>query len=153
MKESPNTIKLEQMLRSSKIVADGFMGNDNRTLYELLAADGRQLASLAITPRQLAQRMKEITEITIPQLGNWIKIDDNIKAKSDDFKGMLICPWPHPASFDKRLTTVQAVDSDEEITWSDLHIHMIGEHGFFEGHGSAMRIEPGELIRLIFRES
>jgi hypothetical protein len=34
--------------------------------------------------------------------------------------------------------------------WSDLNIHLIAKHGFFEGKGSAFRIEPKELISTIF---
>jgi hypothetical protein len=31
-----------------------------------------------------------------------------------------------------------------------LNIHLVEEHGFFEGRGAFFRIEPEELIRVIF---
>ena len=52
--------------------------------------------------------------------------------------------------FAKRVTTIKLTESGEAISWSDLNIHLIEEHGFFEGKGSAFRIEPGELVRVIF---
>jgi hypothetical protein len=36
------------------------------------------------------------------------------------------------------------------ISWTDLNIHMIEAHGFFEGKGSFFRIEPIELQRFCF---
>jgi hypothetical protein len=37
----------------------------------------------------------------------------------------------------------------EEIRWTALNIHMIKEHGFYEGKGSPFRIEPLDLIRVL----
>jgi hypothetical protein len=62
----------------------------------------------------------------------------------------LVCPWPHPARFAKRVTTIRTAKTGRTIKWSDLNIHLIAEHGFFEGKGSTFRIEPGELIKVIF---
>ena len=39
MKQSPDMQKLEQMLRSSVLVAGGFMGNDVRVVTEIIEAD------------------------------------------------------------------------------------------------------------------
>lgn len=150
MKESPETKKLEQMLRSSKLVAGGFMGNDKRSAYEVIEADTRQLEKLGITKDQLAEKMKQITELTKPQLGNWIGIDENLQAKSDDFKGILVCPWPHAGRIQKRITTVKNTLNGQMIKWTDLNIHLIQEHGFFEGKGSEFRIEPETLFSVIF---
>ena len=150
MKESPEIKKLEQMLRSSKLAAGGFMGNDKRSAYEVIEADTRQLEKLDITREQLAEKMKQITELTKPQLGNWIKIDEYLQAKSDDFKGMLVCPWPHAGRIQKRITTVKNVVNGQTIMWSDLNVHLIEEHGFFEGKGSGFRIEPETLFSVIF---
>ena len=39
MKESPQTKMLEEMLRSSKFVAGGFMGTDRRSVSEIIDSD------------------------------------------------------------------------------------------------------------------
>jgi hypothetical protein len=36
------------------------------------------------------------------------------------------------------------------VQWSDLSIHLIGAHGFFEGRGSFFRLEPAELVAILF---
>lgn len=150
MKESPQAKKLEEILRSSKLVSGGFMGKDLRSLSEIVSADGAELSRLGKTAYDVAARMQEITNIAIAGLGNWVKIDNHREAKVDEAKGMLVCPWPHPGRFAKRVTTLKLVESGDTISWSDLNIHLIAEHGFFEGHGSAFRIEPAKLIPAIF---
>ncbi len=153
MKKTHEMEKLDNVLRSSRIVAGGFLGHDNRDVIEIIQADMATVEHLGYSLEAVAARMQEITDLAKSGLGVYVDVGDKLKGCVDEAKGKIVCPWPHPAGFDKRLTTVLAVDSDDvegSITWSDLHIHMIGEHGFFEGHGSSMRIEPGKLIAIVF---
>lgn len=150
MKESPQDKKLDEILRSSRLAAGGFMGDDTRTVSEIIDADAGDLAKLDVTKEQVAARMRHITDLAKPGLGTWVRIEEHLEARVDEARGRLICPWPHPGTFHKRMTTVRAVGSNRSIRWFDLNIHLIDEHGFFEGKGSDFRIEPQELIRFIF---
>ena len=150
MKESPQMQRLEEILRSSKLVSGGFMGTDTRRVFEVIEADANILTKFGYTDQEVAHRMQQITDMAIEGLGTWVKIDKNIQAKVDEAKGSQPCPWPHIGRFAKRETTVMCTDSDKTVMWSDLNIHLIGEHGFFEGKGSNFRNEPEELISIIF---
>ena len=150
MKKSPKEAKLEEILRSSKLVADGFLGSDTRDVSEIIEIDAAALGKLQITCRQLAVRMQEITDIAKVALGNWIAVDDKRTAKVEEAKGSLICPWGHIGKFAKRVTTVKLIESGQIAQWSDLSIHFIAEHGFFEGRGARYRIDPEKLIKIIF---
>ena len=150
MKQSADIVKLEEFLRSSKLVLGGFMGDDRRALSEVLDADAAVLEKAGVTAEQLADRMQEITDKAIAGLGVWIDIDGKLMAKVDEAKGAIVCPWPHPASFAKRVTTVKCVKFSQTLKWSDLGIHLIGVHGFFEGKGSQLRTEPMELVRMLW---
>ena len=150
MKESPQDRKLDDILRSSRLVAGGFMGHDRRDVHEIIDADVGTLAGLGLSKEQLALRMRQITELAKPGLGTWIEIDRNLQAKVDEARGRLVCPWPHSGCFSKRITTVRVKETDACIRWSDLNAHLIGEHGFFGGRGSDFRVEPAEFVRLIF---
>ena len=138
------------MLRSSRIVAGGFLGTDSRPLEEIVDADLVSLAHLGYTVAQVADRMQELTVFAIPELGNPVAVGGNLTVTSQDYMGRIICPWPHPMRLAKRLTTARRVDTDQSVRWTDLNIHMIAEHSFFEGKGSAFRVEPARLIRVIF---
>ena len=151
MKQSPQEKKLEETLRSTKLVAGGFMGTDPRPSLEVIEQDTRTLENLGYTSVQLAQRMHELTEQAKPRLGNWIEAEvGKLRVKSEDFKGSLVCPWPHPGAFGKRITTAERLDTGQTLSWSDLNIHMIESHGFFEGRGAFFRIEPAEAIQILF---
>jgi hypothetical protein len=149
-KESPQLQKLQEILRSSKLVAGGFMGSDSRCVLDIIDADVAELSRLSVTAEDIALRMRQISDIAKAALGNWAEIDPRRQAMTEEAKGALPCPWPHPGKFAKRITTVTLTDSGETIRWSDLNIHLIADHAFFEGRGSPFRIEPQKLIRIIF---
>lgn len=148
-KKPPQLQRLQEVLRSSKLVYGGFMGTDTRSVLDVIDADLAELSRLAITAGRIAARMQEITDIAKNGLGNWVKIDEIRQAMTEEVKGTLVCPWPHPGKFAKRVTTVKLNQSNQIVFWSDLNIHLIAEHCFFEGKGSAFRIEPEKLIRII----
>jgi hypothetical protein len=150
MKISPREQKLEEVLRSSKLVAGGFMGNDRRRLSEIIDADLAAIFRSKLTVKQIAERMQEITQKATEGLGNWVAIDRSRQAMVDEAKGWLACPWPHSGRFAKRVTILKLMKSGATMKWSDLNIHMIAAHGFFEGKGSNFRIEPKLLIEMIF---
>jgi hypothetical protein len=150
MKESPEARNLEQILRSSKMSAGGFMGSDSRSVAEIIDADAFEVSKYGYTVQQLSSRMQEITNTAKRGLGTWIKVDEKHQAMVEEARGSIVCPWPHRRRFAKRITTVKHLDSEQIIRWTDLNIHLIAEHGFFEGRGSAFRVEPGKLTKVIF---
>ncbi|MFH1615172.1 MAG: hypothetical protein ABIG61_08835 [Planctomycetota bacterium] len=150
MKRSPEKKKLEEILRSSKLVAGGFLGSDNRDLDEIIACDAVQISRLGYTKEQIAGRMREITAAGVARLGMAVVVEGKIEVKVDEWKGMIVCPWPHQGRYAKRITIARDVKSGRIIRWSDLNTHMIGQHGFFEGKGSLFRLEPGKLVEIIF---
>ena len=153
MKQSPQEKKLEEILRSTKLVAGGFMGTDSRHPVEVIQQDGAELEKFGLTPAQVAQRMRKLTELAKPRLGNWIDSSFyQLHVKSEDFKGSLVCPWPHSGMFDKRITTVERLDTGQKLSWTDLNIHMIEAHGFFEGCGAFFRIEPADAVQILFAD-
>ena len=150
MKKAPDTQKLEQILKSSAFSAAGFMGTDARSLAEIIDADLAEISRLGYTPQQITERMGRITDTAAKALGNWILIDDTYRAMIVEVKGRIPCPWPHAGNFAKRVTILKDNNTGSEIKWSDLNIHLIAEHNFFEGRGSAFRIEPKEIIEMLF---
>jgi len=106
-KRSPQLQRLEEVLHSSKLVSGGFMGSDNISVLDVIDADLAELSQLDITAERIAARMQEITDIAKAGLGNWVKIDENRQAMTEEAKGSLVCPWPHPGKFAKRVTTVK----------------------------------------------
>jgi hypothetical protein len=150
MKESPDIGKLNDVLRTSPLVAGGFMGDDPRSVSEVIEADAAELFRLGVSARDLAIKMEEITDRAGEELGAWARLDDRREAKTDEARGWTPCPWPHGGAFRKRVTTLRLRDSGRTVQWSDLNIHFIAAHGFFEGKGSSFRTEPADLAAALF---
>ena len=64
-------------------------------------------------------------------------------------KGIVSDPFGDPGVFPKVNTTVRNLDLDKEVTFTDLHIHCILVHGFYEGKGSSFRLDPELLIQVL----
>lgn len=150
MKRSPEAKRLEEILRCSRIVAGGFMGKDPRILEEIVEADGAELVRLGFPARKIAARMRELTERGKEGLGTPVRLDDNWEVVVDENRGRTVCPWPHAGSHQKTVTTVRRLDTGRIARWSDLSIHLIEAHTFFQGRGSPFRIEPEALVALLF---
>ena len=150
MKKSPQSQKLEKMLRASKISSCGFLGIDQRSLDEIIEADAAQIERLGYTNDRIASRMRELTGIALSGLGDWVRISENIEVSIDDNRGSIPCPWSHGVRCSKMITSARRIDTKVSVRWSELNIHMIEAHGFYEGKGAAFRLEPALLIKVIF---
>jgi hypothetical protein len=150
MKKDPEQRKLENVLRNPKFSACGFLGDDTRTVWEIIDADAAELERLDVTREQIATRMEELTEQGIPGMGDWVTVSDTLQVQVDDTRGSIPCPWAHGVRCLKRITTIERIDTGQKLRWSDLTIHLIKEHGFFQGKNSPYRLEPKDLIKALW---
>jgi hypothetical protein len=150
MKKSPQQERLEKMLDASKFSACGFMGNDTRAIWEIVDADAIALEQMGFTKEKVANRMQEITDQGIQGFGDWIVVSETIRVRVDDTRGKIPCPWSHGVRCLKRITTIERTDTGRSLRWSDLNIHLILAHGFFQGKGSLYRLEPKELVNVLW---
>jgi hypothetical protein len=141
--------ELEALLRSGKLVLGGFMGWDDRELYEVIEEDLRAVWGEGRTVGELAARMAELTEAGIAGLGNPVMFG-GFEITVEENKGLNFCPWDCQDHLSKRVTVVKRMKDGKSLRWADLSIHMIRRHGFFEGKGSLYRLEPKELIGVVF---
>ena len=150
MKRSPEAKRIEEVLRCSRIVAGGFFGVDTRILEEIIETDAASLNKLGTTAPRIAALMREITERGKAGLGTAVKFDEKRQVVVDENRGQTVCPWPHAGGYQKTITTVRRLDTGATARWSDLSLHFIEAHGFFQGKGSAFRVEPEDLVGVLF---
>ena len=131
------------------ISRDGFLGDDKRPLRAILGEDDQRVAALGLTHKTIADRMRYLTEAGKARLGAAAVIDGVYEVRADDTRGGIPCAWPHDGLFDKTMVRLRRLDTGEELRWSELMIHLIGEHGFYQGKGSPYRLAPAELARVL----
>ena len=132
-------------LQPGTVAREGFLGSDSRSLADILAADQAAVERLHLSHPQIARRMKELRDAGQKGLGDWIVIPPQWEARVDAVRGHLPCPFGDPGLYSKTLIAVRNTRLGMEIVYSDLLIHLIEEHGFYEGRGSPFRLDPERI--------
>lgn len=151
VKQSPHLDLVEREMR--RIGMGTFLGSDPRRLAEILDHDHESVNALGLTNEQIASRLEEITHAAKKNLGDRLTIENRYEVRAEEHRGMIPCPWKHPQGlFFKSYMELQDKKSGETLIWSDLSIHLIREHGFFQGKGSPFRLEPTVLKRVFWSD-
>jgi hypothetical protein len=149
MKQTPELTAAQSQMAPGLISRDGFLGDDPRLLADILAEDAARVAALGLTHAQIAERMQVFTDAARRMLGAPAEVEDRYEVAIQEVRGVVPCPWPHPGTFPKSMVRLTRKDTGETISWTELQIHMVAEHGFYEGRGSPFRIAPADLARIL----
>jgi len=146
MKQSKILDNIQDQMKPGKITLSGFLGNDDRKLIDILIEDDAVVKRMDLTHEDIAQKMIYFKDKGLKGLGEFIKVPPHFEVRVDSVRGKIPCPFGDPGVFKKINTTVKNLDKNMEITYTDLNIHMIYAHGFYEGKGSDFRLEPKKII-------
>lgn len=149
MKQTLEMRKIQDKMAPGVITRDGFLGEDHRNLVDILTTDDGTVRRLGYRHQDIAMRMVELRDAGMAGLGEFIDVETHFEVRVDSVRGKLPCPFGDPGIFPKTNTTVRNKTLGRELTFTDLHIHLIGSHGFYEGLGSAFRLDPEALIAIL----
>lgn len=146
MKKADILNSIEQRLRDSTATRKGFLGRDERGLAAILQADDAAIRRRGLTHAHVAQHLLALRQAGWERLGDPVSVPPHFEICVDAARGTLPCPFGDQGSFAKVNTTVHNLESGREITFTDLNIHLIAAHGFYEGHGAQFRLDPEQLM-------
>jgi len=149
MKQTPEFDKIQQQMKKGVITLDGFLGDDTRNLVDIIASDSMTVNRLNTTCKAIADRMEYFKNLGLTGLGEFISVDDTFDVKVDSVRGLLPSPFGGKGMYGKINTTVVNKKTGRSIVYTDLHIHFIADHCFFEGKGSPFRLEPEDLVTVL----
>lgn len=149
MKQTVQMKAVQEKMKPGVITRDGFLGTETRNLVDILVEDDAAVKRMNLDHQTIANRMIELREAGLRGLGNFIHVEPHYDIRVDSVRGKLPCPFGDPGIFPKTNTTVRNLKLNREITYTDLNIHMIMAHGFYEGKGSAFRLDPDELVQML----
>ena len=153
MKQPPELTKAEKAMKPGVLTKDGFLGTDNRHLIDILTEDEAEVARLGLTHKIIAGRMRYFRDEGLKGEGLSVEVEGKFEVMTDSFKGKLACPFGHPGMIAKTNVSVTNKETGRKIYFSDLDIHLIGSHGFYQGIGSLYRVSPKELKEVLEIES
>lgn len=149
VKRDPMTAKIEANMRPGVISLSGFLGNDTRSLDQIIADDSALIRRLGYSTEIISQTMERFRDLGKKGLGEYCSISDNFDVKVESVRGKMVSPFSDRVLVRKTNTTVLNRRLKRSVTYTDMHIHMIGMHSFFEGKGSPYRLEPAELVDIL----
>lgn len=153
MKQSPQLQKIQENLKPGVITLHGFLGSDDRNLIDILTEDDGAVKRLGLSHESIAARMEMLRDQGKDGLGEFIQVPPYFEVRVDSVRGKLPSPFGGPGLHQKRNTIVRNTNLNKEIVFSDLHIHLIKNHGFYEGKGSLFRLDPAALCEILEIES
>ena len=137
---------IEQTLRQASTTREGFLGQDERDLTAIIQTDAAAIRRRGLTHAYIAQHLLALRQAGWEGLGEPVSVPPHFEVCVDAARGTLPCPFGEQGSFAKVNTTVRNLESGKEITFTDLNIHLIAKHGFYEGHGAQFRLDPEQLM-------
>ena len=149
MKHNPAEQMTRDRLEPGHSSIQGFLGTDERTLADIIAADTGEVEAAGLTVEILGAFLEHL-HVTAD--GGWESrvpmYDGKISVRSDETLGQIPCPFACGASCHKAIIAIKDPDGNDLMHVTPLDAHLIEKHGFFEGKGSPYRIEPNALIAL-----
>jgi hypothetical protein len=136
--------KAFEMMKDGFVSKEGFLGNDKRSVLEIIDADEKEMRELKINPEYIADKMEMMVSEAKKALGETTLIQGKWEARIDETRGYLNCPFSDGVTR-KNVIEVTNRKSGKKIVFSELSIHLIKEHHFFQGKGSCYRLEPAIL--------
>jgi len=149
MKQQPELQAIQENMLPGKFSAEGFLGEDDRNLADILLDDQKAVDRLGLTHEEIAAKMIALTDFGMASLAKPVEFEETFEVVVEDFMGRIPCPFRDNYGNDKRSTKVTRLSDGKVMGWTDLSIHMIEKHGFYEGKGSSYRLEPDELAEFL----
>lgn len=149
MKKSPGEAALSNNLKPSKFSADGFMGQDTRTIDELISTDDKKMNKMGISAAALVDALKSAHQKAKEAFGAEIEIHEGVFASHFEARGKIPSPFSGDGVFEKGETIVLEKKTGKQMIITELGIALIEKHRFFQGLGSRYRIDPGVAVRLL----
>ncbi|MEJ5256750.1 MAG: hypothetical protein WHS64_00715 [Fervidobacterium sp.] len=148
MKMTPKYIRAQENMKPGKITADGFLGDDDRNIVDIIAADEEEFQFLGLDFVEVAKLMRKLMKEGLKGLGEPISFE-KWEIRVDEARGFLACPF-QDGIFRKRVAVVRNMNNNTEIMYSDLSIHLLAAHHFLQGKGAKFRLEPAIIKAVLY---
>jgi hypothetical protein len=149
MKKTPAQQGAQDNLASSAFSADGFLGTDPRDLSAILAADQETVDRLGTTHADLALKLRRLARLGAVEFGRPVAVGAHLEVAVEEHRGTIPCPFRDAHRVMKRITTVTDRRTGESLRFTELNVHLIEAHGFYEGKDSAFRVEPAAVVKML----
>lgn len=148
MKVRPEMMDIERDMEAGRLSLEGYLGSDIRPVEKIIEDDKAILDDMGITAEDIGKKMRRLTLKGMDELGDPIVLG-NFEVEVIEYMGWAGCPFKDNKKSGKRITNITNLRTGKTMSWTDVGIHLIKDHGFFQGKGSHFRIEPREIAEFL----
>ena len=141
------TQQIDDSMRAGALSLDGFLGSDTRTWDAICRQDDEAVTAAGTTHRDIAAALQRILDRVAGAYGTPIDITPKLRATFRESMGRIACPVGC-GIYPKGEVELACV-TGQRWRFTPLSVHLISEHGFYEGLGSPYRIEPAEIAEVL----
>ncbi|KUK79295.1 hypothetical protein V512_000845 [Mesotoga sp. Brook.08.105.5.1] len=149
MKQTPDFDKIQENMRAGSITGPGFLGHDERNLVDIISEDQAKVKELGLTNEIIANKLEMFMKQGERGFGSPVKVDDRFVVIVEESRGYIPCPFRHGHLSKKANINVRNIARKEEVDYSPISIHLIREHGFYQGKGSPYRLDPAKVAKIL----
>lgn len=153
MKMSPEFTKAQANMQPGVITSDGFLGDDERPIVDIIAADEAAMSQHGLDFDEVVERMRNLMNEGRKGLGEPVTVDSKWIVQVYEARGFLASPFEdgiyRKVNAQVRLT--EGADGKEHtLLFSELSLHLLEKYHFLQGKGSSFRLEPSEIQAVLF---
>ena len=141
------TRQIDDSMRAGVLCLDGFLGNDARGFDAICQADDEAVTAAGTTHRDIAAALQRILDRVAGAYGTPIDVTPSLRATFRESMGRIACPVGCGV-YPKGEVELESA-TGKRWRFTPLSVHLISEHGFYEGIGSPYRIEPTEIAEVL----
>ena len=149
MKMTPELVRAAEKMQPGKTSRSGFFGDDERDLATIINDQQALCRRLGVSWEAIGDAMERLAKKAICGFGCTMNIEDKWEVIADENRGKVSCPFPHPGMFQKTVYTVTNLKTTRSARFTELSIHLIKAHGFFQGKGAPFYNSPGKLVEIL----
>ena len=147
MKMTPELTRVQKKMAPGNITSTGFLGEDSRSLADIIQADEEAAAALGLDWDVLSEKLAFFLKQAKGGLEQPVTIENKWVVTIKEARGFLPCPFAD-GLFRKHTVEVKHIPSQLIINFSELSLHLLKVHHFLQGKGSPFRLEPLELKKV-----
>jgi hypothetical protein len=152
MKMSPEYVKAYANMQPGVITSDGFMGDDHRSLTDIIEQDEELVASLDLSWEEMSNRMHHLMQEGRKGLGEPVTVDGTWIVQVSEARGFLASPF-EDGIYRKVNADVQIAEhgkaTGDRLLFSELSLHLLEKYHFLQGKGSPFRLDPSTLKKVL----
>ena len=142
---------LQERLKPGQLSTSGFLAPDE-DLRSVIMRDNQTLKTLKITHEQIANRLEGLI---VKAIKEWdvgreeeIIIENAFKIGAKYYQVKQFCPFDSKCPYASKNFVIENLKTRHKIIFSELIIHLIRDHHFFEGN-VRYRLDPSEVVQLL----